>query len=618
MKKTLLTLFAVSVTGFALAQSPRIQLYEVFSGENCGPCASANPQTKLLLDANPNSIIGLKYQVAIPSPGPIHLQNSVDPNARRLYYGVNAAPNARHDGAVIGNGHSINLTQAIITQRQAVTSPFSVQLEHSVNSTFDSINPLCGLTASQAVSSGNWFARIALVERHMNFTSPPGSSGETDFYDVTRRMYPDATGTTLPSTWTQGQVQTVNISQALPTFIRDAAEIRVIAFVQNDVTKEIAQAARTNPQPVPLNSKLEFNAGAFYNCESNLTPSVSIQNQGSNTITNLEIRQTVGTTVQTINWSGSLAPNATTSVNLNPATLSVGRNNYEFRILTMNGSNHPSAVRSTASGTFFLGGTPASSLTSSFAGSFPPAGWGVDNGATATAGWALGLLGANGTTRSARINFYDIPNGQSDDLYMPRMDFSQAGSSAELTFAMAHAQFNPGTADRLLVEASTNCGQTWTSLYDKSGSNLATRAALNTPYTSPAAADWRTETVALGSLAGQSNVVLRFRGISNYGNNLFIDEVSIPNAVSVLEPTSLPLRMYPNPVKDVLVVEVPEQVGSATIEVLNSLGQVVLRQQHNAQEGSRANVQVASLPVGIYTVQISHEAGLFTNKVVKQ
>lgn len=618
MKKTLLTLVAAALSSVAFAQVPRTQLYEVFSGENCPPCASANPVTKALLDANSETIIGLKYQVPIPSAGPIHNQNTADPNARRSYYGVNSAPNARHDGVTIGNGHSINLTQAIITQRQSVTSPFSIALEHSINPTWDSISITMTITAAQAVSGGTWFARIALVEKHMSYPTPPGTNGETDFYDVTRRLYPNPTGTALPSTWTNGQVQVVTINAALPTFIRDAAEIRVIAFVQNDVTKEIAQAARTNPQPVPLNSKLEYNSASFYNCEPNFTPTVTIQNQGTNAITAMQIRQTVGTNVQTINWTGNLAANATTNINLNPVTLNAGRSNYEFRIMTMNGTNHPSAVRSTVNGAVFLGDAPATSLFNSFAASFPPAGWGVDNGATTTNGWNLGLLGANGTTRSARINFYDITNGQTDDLYMPRMDFTNAGSNSELVFHVAHAQYNTATADRLLVEASTNCGQTWTTLFDKAGANLSTRAPLTSAYTNPVAADWRREAVSLSSLAGQASVVLRFRGVSNYGNNLFIDEVAIPGAVKVLETSSLPLRMYPNPVKDVLVVEVPENMGSANIEVLNSLGQVVMRHKHTAEEGGRANLQVASLPVGIYTVQIAHEAGLFTNKVVKQ
>lgn len=620
MKKTLLTLFTAALTGVAFAQAPRMQLYEVFSGENCPPCASANPTTKALLDANSANIIGLKYQVPIPSAGPIHNQNTIDPNARRSYYGINSAPNARHDGATIGSGHSLNLTQALITQRQAVTSPFTIQLAHNLSQNRDSINITMTITAVQALTGGTWFARIALVEKHMSFATPPGTNGETDFYDVTRRMYPNATGTALPSTWTVGQEQLVTINAPLPTFIRDSAEIRVIAFVQNDVTKEIAQAARTNPQLLSVNSKLEFTSGAFYNCQPNVTPSVTVVNQGADAITTMEIRQTVGSQIQTVNWTGNLASGGSTNVNLNSTALNAGRNNFDFRILTMNGRPHPSpgAVRSTVTGALFLGDAPTSSAFSSFAGSFPPAGWGVNNGATAANGWALGLLGANGTTRSARINFYDIPSGDIDDFYMPRMNFSQAGPNNELTFHMAHAQYNTSTADRLLVEASTNCGQTWTTLYDKAGASLATRAAMTGAFTSPVAADWRVERVNLGSLAGQADVVLRFRGISNYGNNLFIDEVSISNAVSVLEPTSLPLRIYPNPVKDVLVVEVPEQVGSATIEVLNSLGQVVWRQKHNAQEGSRANVQVASLPVGIYTVQISHDAGLFTNKMVKQ
>lgn len=621
MLKRLLTASLILAAITVQAQAPRTQLYEVFSGENCGPCASANPTTHALLTTNSAAIIGLKYQVAIPSAGPIHNQNPTEPNARRTYYGVNSAPNARHEGQVIGNGHSLNLTQSIITSRQSVTSPFTIALEHSFNANWDSIYISMTVTAAQAVTAGNWFARIALIERHMNFPTPPGSNGETDFYSVMRKMLPNATGTSLPATWTNGQAQVITIAAAVPTYIRDIAELGVVAFVQDDISKEIAQAKKSDPLPVPLNSKLEYNAGGFYVCTPGITPQVSIVNQGTTPITSLEIRQTVGSSVQTVNWTGNLAPAATTNVALNPATLTNGRSNFEFRIMTMNGAPHPSVVRATAAGAMFYNGDRANNVSTGFQGTFPPANWAVNNGGSATNGWQLGVPGANGTQRSARINFYDIGSGEIDYLYLPRLDMSQASVSANLNFYVAHAQYTASTNDQLEVEVSTDCGATWSAIFNKSGAPLSTRAPMTGAYSTVGANEWRQETVSLASVAGQSDVLVRFKGTSDYGNNLFIDEVLIPNTVSVKEEvTNIPLRTYPNPVADELFIDFNQAInGAVRVQVLNSLGQLVL--EHNtALENSEAKISlnVASLPAGIYTVQSVVNGKSQISKIVKQ
>ena len=621
MLKRLFTISLVVTAFTAQAQAPRTQLYEVFSGENCGPCASANPTTHALLTANSSAIIGLKYQVPIPSAGPIHLENPTEPNARRTYYGVNSAPNARHEGQIIGNGHSLNLTQAIITNRQSVTSPFTISLEHSFNANWDSIFVSMTVTAAQAVTAGNWFARIALIERHMSYTSPPGSNGETDFYSVMRKMLPNPTGTSLPATWTNGQSQVITIAAPVPTYIRDIAELGVVAFVQDDITKEIAQAKKADPLPVPLNSKLEYNAGGFYVCTPAITPQVAIINQGTTPITSLEIRQTVGTNVQTINWTGTLAPNATTNVALNSANLPTGRTTFEFRIMTMNGAPHPSLVRATAAGALFYTADQLNTVTTGFQGTFPPANWAVDNGASAANGWSLGVPGANGTQRSARINFYDIGSGEVDYLYLPRLDMSQASVSANLYFYVAHAQYTASTNDRLEVEVSTDCGTTWNALYDKAGAPLSTRAPMTAAFNTVLANEWRQETVSLSSVAGQNDVLVRFKGTSNYGNNLFIDEVLIPNTVSVKDQAaSIPLRTYPNPVTDELFIDFNQAItGAVRVQVLNSLGQLVL-EHHTTLETAEAKISlnVATLPAGIYTVQSVVNGKSQISKIVKQ
>ncbi len=69
MKKNLLVfglfLLAISVS----AQTPRLSLYEEFTGETCPPCAAVNPYLNSLLASPTNSpkVVAIKWQVPIPS-----------------------------------------------------------------------------------------------------------------------------------------------------------------------------------------------------------------------------------------------------------------------------------------------------------------------------------------------------------------------------------------------------------------------------------------------------------------------------------------------------------------------------------------------------------------------
>ena len=53
--------------------------------------------------------------------------------------------------------------------------------------------------------------------------------------------------------------------------------------------------------------------------------------------------------------------------------------------------------------------------------------------------------------------------------------------------------------------------------------------------------------------------------------------------------------------------------STATVEVLNSLGQVVAK---GAIEGAASTLNLAHLDVGIYMVRVSGKAVNFTNKIV--
>jgi len=625
MKNTLLAFIsALLLTTGVHAQSARLQLYEVFSGENCPPCAPTNVYLHNLAVPNTEKIIMIKYQVPIPSAGPIYFQNTADPSARRTYYSINSAPNARHDGTTIGTGHGQNLTQALIDQRVSTPSPFTVNLSHTFNNNRDSVFISMLVTASQAVTSGTWVGHIALIEKHMNYATPPGTNGETNFYNVVRKMYPSASGSALPGTWTSGQTETITIAAAVPTYIRDLAEVAVVGFVQNNTTKEVAQTEISEPLPVPLYSQAIFNDNAFYRCNSSFNPVLTVENLGTTTLTSMAIRQIIGTNSQLIQWTGSLAAGATTNITLNPITLASGTSTYTFRIDSMNGVIHPSAVRSTVTGSIYFSANAVTQATNTFTGAFPPANFAVRNQSTGTNGWTQAVQGANGSQRSARINFWDIAAGEINDLYLPRLNLSAVGAGNALKFFLAHAQYNTSSADRLDIEVSTDCGLNWSPLYTNSGPSLATVAPVgNAGYVPTSAADWRQESVSLDPVAGQANVLIRFRGISDYGNNLYIDEINVPVstvAVEEAEQDDLSVSLFPNPVRESATIRgFNPGSGHISISLRNTLGQIILEEELGAVQGAfEFSIPTASLSEGVYTTEVRSGNLLSVRRLVRR
>ena len=101
MKKFTLILFSFFlVTSITFGQSQRMVLIEELTSATCPPCASQNPAFNTLLNANTDIVTSVKYQMNWPIAGgdPFYLDNPVDNNARRTYYGVNSIPHVVLDG----------------------------------------------------------------------------------------------------------------------------------------------------------------------------------------------------------------------------------------------------------------------------------------------------------------------------------------------------------------------------------------------------------------------------------------------------------------------------------------------------------------------------------------
>ncbi|MGZ4060957.1 MAG: choice-of-anchor J domain-containing protein, partial [Bacteroidia bacterium] len=160
---------------------------------------------------------------------------------------------------------------------------------------------------------------------------------------------------------------------------------------------------------------------------------------------------------------------------------------------------------------------------------FVPTGWTIYN-PDADNTWArtttVGGYGAS--TACAFFNNYTASLWDAiDALRSPRFDFSSC-TSAKLKFDVAYARYDATYADSLIVYASTNCGTTWTRIYAKGSTSLATAPDKSTSLFVPTAAQWRTDSISLPSyLVGQPNVMFSLENRSRVGQGLYLDNIKI-------------------------------------------------------------------------------------------
>lgn len=615
--KNFYALFMMLLCGSILfSQSQRVMLFEEFTGEDCGPCAAANPGVNALLNANDGSVIGLKYQriVSSSSRNVLYSQTTAETGARSTYYSNNSIPTGVLDGNV-KKTNAASFDQSDFDNRSTVTSPFNLTVTHDFSDAGDSIFIQVNIEASQAFSalkSATLKLRVAMVEREI-ILSPPALNGETDFLEVMRKMYPNPSGTTLAQNWTSGQAQTVNFRAKIPSFIFDKNQIAIVAFIQDDDNKEVHQAARSPQKQVRVDAKLAAYNGNFLNCNvNNFEPKVTLKNNGTDYISTLEMDVKVdGNFVVTKSWSGNLAPGSQTTVTLDPIAKITGAHNIQVIAYQPNAENDQNTFNDTIRGSFSFPDAPvAYPVTEDFESGIPSS-FIIENpdlGET----WKDAAYSANGNgSKSAMIRFYAIPEGAINYLYLPTLDLTGA-DFAKLSFDRAHVRYNANFEDRCDIEGSNDCGKTWVSLWSKKGSALAT-AANSTSEFKPTASQWAADFASLDYFAGESEVFVRFKAISDYGNNLYIDNINVESTPTSnggpQKPTGIEqilfeqnLSLYPNPAKHFVKVQLAETVANSTVKVFDARGAELL--QTTIENSSQLMLNTTNFASGLYFVQV--------------
>lgn len=220
------------------------------------------------------------------------------------------------------------------------------------------------------------------------------------------------------------------------------------------------------------------------------------------------------------------------------------------------------------------------------------------------------IAGATGQKSMYVNNYTDNPN-EPIYLYSPKYDLNNV-TGAQLSFKYAYAQQN-GNNDRLRVYINTDCGSTWSMLYNKSGSALATADPANSSAFVPTASQWETEIISVSGFQGNSKVYFKFEfttAEAGPGNNFYIDDINLSGTVGLFERVEeqRPLiSVYPNPTNG--FVELKSETRSISgYSIMDLAGKVIAADtQLNSKE---VKLNLFGLSKGVYIIAI--HSGAFT------
>lgn len=361
-------------------------------------------------------------------------------------------------------------------------------------------------------------------------------------------------------------------------------------------------------------------------CSPSVTPVVTVQNTGGEAVASFNISYSVdnGAPVTTTLTSLNFPPGQLLSVTLDPSfTVTAGSHIIKVfvsNVLTAVGSRDQNPSNDSLTRVFTLVGSLSAPVTEGFESSnFPPVNWGVDN-PDGSITWERTTTAAKSGSASMVIRNFDYPVASTIDKFVsPVISGITNFDSLFVSFDLAYAPGVDGIIgkiDTLELQVSRNCGQTFTTVWQKGGADLLTTK--RTGRFTPTANDWKNIKTYLTPFVRSPSFQLYFVAKSNKQNNLYIDNI---NVYGITLPQRLKDRgyiIYPNPfVKSFVIQHYLVPINLQKITLYNSIGQAVWEKTVDGQASSLITVDAANLSPGVYLVNLTYKDKIIVERVVK-
>jgi len=317
----------------------RVPLFEVFTSSTCGPCKPGNTNFHNIVDTKPaGDYTSIKYQQDFPGTGDPY--TTAESTSRRNYYGVNSIPRMEIDGGWDQNASSF--TEALYTDARARPAFMTLKATYNVDTASKTVSIKVDGQSIQAYPAGTYKLHVAVLEK--TTTKNVKSNGETEFFNVMKKMVPNESGTAiaaipngyvideeftytfngnyiLPSNGTAAN----NVNHATAHTVEGFDDLEVVVFVQENQTLDVLQSAKakidtdndkysdeeetaagSNPNDAlstPLNVSIkDINTVSVFNVYPNPATdkfNVEVKTVNNETVT-VELLSILGETLQTV------------------------------------------------------------------------------------------------------------------------------------------------------------------------------------------------------------------------------------------------------------------------------------------------------------------------------
>lgn len=258
-----------------------------------------------------------------------------------------------------------------------------------------------------------------------------------------------------------------------------------------------------------------------------------------------------------------------------------------------------------------------------------PANWFVINPTTVNQRWEINPNDGFGGGRCIMIPGETLPAGSEEILESPSYDFKN-NPGAVFTFKYAYARYSPLHQDIIKIQASKNCGSSWSDIWVPGLSSLALGSGgVSTQLFRPNVNQWKTYDLTQHPnfipFTTEENVRFRFyfreddQGVG-MGNRFYLDDVnfSVPLGIKSLQ-SQTNFKLSPNPSQGKFILQVNESAAaSASWKIVDLKGADLLSGMLDLHAGeNKIGLDLSSrLGAGLYFFEIDLPEGKICSKLI--
>ncbi len=262
-----------------------------------------------------------------------------------------------------------------------------------------------------------------------------------------------------------------------------------------------------------------------------------------------------------------------------------------------------------------------------------PLGRGFSHLSPTNARWAIAdtVSYTGNKSYQAKINSFTTA-GTVFSFRTPSYDLSKLGKSglpARLSFYASYAlpTSDAAATEILRVFVSTDCGNSYRQILERSGTGLAHSGGIAKPGFVPTSkSQWKLFSIPslsqLGRLDTAKNAIFRFDVESNAGNSVWIDDINISqwfSGTQTLETDDVKVAIYPNPARDYTTLELNLTAGMpVSVDICDVQGRVVKSISKKYMPVGKSLITIGNPSVDngtIYLVRIQTRNGFITKPI---